>query len=151
MYTHVKLNESKVPMLVWNSRGIIISSNHAASQLLGYEEKYLIGKNIASVAPPDKCAPNLILDEITRNEEQEHSDRFVSSEKTATLVGPNKNDDIYVLFCFGSYIEYDRQRFLFAFLSTSSEEKPFAKISKFIDSTLTSNSCDIDNIDWIIT
>jgi len=127
MYTNIKLNERNIPMVIWNSRGIIISLNISVCQFLGFSEEELIGKNINTVIPPDRCNTNLYMNKATQQEENFDASTIVATLSTATIV-PNKGDEIYVLFCFGTFTEYGKYRFILGFQPTSSPSNPIGSL-----------------------
>ena len=114
MYTSIAMCNAKIPIIVWNSRGIIIATNEAAALPLGYKVEELLGQNFSKVLPEDKGNTNEYIHQLSQNS----MGKPPISRATATLT-PRNADEVYVLYAFGLYLENEQDRYILAYHPTS--------------------------------
>ena len=112
MYTKVLIDDFAFPIIIWNSRDIIISANKACEKLLGYDEEDLVGRNIEELMPPEKCNSNGAISRFTKKFTQ------IPQLDLVTLISKVK-EDVYLLVSFGQYVENEQLKYIASFKKTS--------------------------------
>ena len=122
MYTKVLTDSFTFPIIIWNTRDIIISANKACEKLLGYDEEDLVGRNIADILPPDKCNSNLAINKYTKKSS------LIPQLDLVTLISKVK-EDVYLLVAFGEYLENDHVKYIASFRKTSNGKNESGRVT----------------------